>query len=219
MSIRSLLSPPTDVKGLGAVISLMLAAVGLVLITAVLERRTRLDSLQRHIEAIEAGLQSNASYLADADAVRRALTAEVNAAVETILALGARSSAASYLNAIEDAVTRRGVTYYRVLDGDEISHSLHEHLLRLLEGGRGSTFVAWTRKEKYGNLTATEKSCVIAFPSPFPDKLAGLHLVGVGLAAQYGQQVLAVYGSEESERVTSIDLEALCERCRPSNDW
>lgn len=159
------------------------------------------------------GLKPSAIYLSQASDVGEALVSSINSTRESIHALGARSSATKYLRAIEDAVLRRKVPYYRVLDGDEISHALHEHLRRLLTGNAPNVFIAWTRKEKYGNMTVTDACVVIAFPSPYTDRLSGLKLNGVELAAHYGRQILAIYGSDESVKMGSLDLEALCEEC------
>lgn len=209
ISVMSLLAPPTTVTALAQVLSIMLAALGLLLVAAVVERRARLDKLNKKFDDFLSQLEPESKYLPDMKSVRDALHAIVSTCSGTIYSIGALSSDRSYLNAISDAVKERDVVYYRVVIGNHIYHPMHLHLLSLL--GNGSTYIGWLEREKYGNITVTDKGAVLAFPSPRVDRLTGLSL-SVKVATPYGQQVLNAYHA--AAPVTEGKLAELCEKCR-----
>jgi hypothetical protein len=210
VSVRSLLAPPKTVAGADTLLSLMLAALGLLLIAAVIERRVRLDKLSQQIQDLMVHLEPGSTYLADSRSISDALHKIVETCSETILCIGALSSDRDYLRAVEDAVKRREVPYYRVINSDHIYHPMHEHLLALMENP--NTNIRWVEREKYGNITVTDKGAVLAFPSPYPDKLTGLLISLPSMVSPYIQLVLAVYAV--CEPVTESKLRELCEKCR-----
>jgi hypothetical protein len=151
VSVRSLMDPVKDFKGLNGALALLLTSVGLLLVTTAIERRLRLDAITEHLVVIERGLRPNVAYLPGADAVKASLIGLVSGAAEGVYTLGARSSATRYLRAIEKAVTDRHLPYYRVLDGDDISHDLHEHLSCFSK--RINAVYMWPRRVKRSTET------------------------------------------------------------------
>jgi hypothetical protein len=210
ISVRSLLSPPKTVPTTGTLLSLILAALGLLLIAAVIERRIRLDKLNEHMEDLMTRLEPDSTYLVDSQSVSDSLFKIVRACSESVLCIGALSSDTVYLREIENAVKGRGIVYYRVINSDHIYHPMHRHLLSLLN--HRNTNIRWVRREKYGNVTVTDKGAVLAFPSPYAEKLTGLLLSQPSIAAPYIQLVLAVYAA--CEPVTESKLRKLCVKCR-----
>jgi hypothetical protein len=214
VSVESLVSPPKTVAGAGRLFSLMLTALGFLLIAAVIERRIRLDKLNHQIQELIVHLEPGSIYLSNSQQVSDALRRIVAACSENLLCIGALSSDRAYLRTIEEAVKRRNVSYYRVVNSDHIYHPMHEHLLALL--ANPNSHIRWVGREKYGNLTVTDKEAVLAFPSPQVEKLTGLLLSQPPLAAPYISLVFAVYAA--CEPVTESKLKKLCEKCRSTKN-
>lgn len=210
VSIWALIKPPVDLHGLDVILSAGLTALGLLMLSTVIERRTKLEALASRLESL-AALLTDARYLPYADAVKRALEEAVEQTRQRVLAIGSKSTARRYLRSIEYAVMHRNVTYYRILDGDSIFHPLHEHLVKL--HGRKNVFIALVDRENYGNITVCDGVTVLAFPSPFQDKFSGLSVLGAAASTQYGEQILAIYAT--ANRVDDVlRLKALCADCR-----
>jgi hypothetical protein len=210
VSVRSLFEPPKSIEQLGNILSALLGATGLLLVAAVIERRARLDTLFREFTDLRKAISPNAAYLSDRQAVERALAHLADSSSDHILAMGARSSAADYLTAVEDAVTRRSATYHRVVNGDYIFHPMHAHLTKVMK--HENVFIAWTPHEKFGNIAVGDTECVVAFPSPYIDRFAGLRLMGEAVASQYGQQIMAAFAG--CDPLTADMAEKLCVDCR-----
>jgi hypothetical protein len=189
---------------------LTLLSLSFLLVSIVIERKRRLDTIQNTLDNIIDTYILGAQYLDDSESVTTELERVVRQADEIVMALGARSRAVSYLKAIESAVSQRSVIYYRLLDSTDITHELHEHLQTLVHAP--NVHIAWTPKEKFGNLTVTEHECVIAFPAPYRNKLSGLRLPGDTNSRRYTQYFLEVF-SEGLPIRTEHSIEILCERC------
>lgn len=192
------------------VATLTLLSLSFLLVSIVIERKRRLDTIQNTLDNIVTTYTLGVQYLDDAESVTTELERIVRQADETVMALGAKSRAVRYLKAIENAVAQRAIIYYRLLDGDDITHELHEHLQRLVKAP--NVQIAWTPKERFGHLTVTEHECVIVFPAPYRNKLSGLRLPGDMNSRRYTQYFLEAF-SESLPIRTERSIEILCEKC------
>jgi hypothetical protein len=183
------------------------------LVTVVIERAIRLDTIQATLDSILSKYMIGVQYLENLESVVSELERVARQADENIMALGARSTAPRYLEAIQDAVQRRKVIYYRLIDGTHIAHQLHEHLRIMLQSE--NVRIAWTPKEKFGNLTVTEDECIIAFPAPYRHKLSGLRLPGETNSRRWTQYFLEVF-SQSQTISEEQSIEILCEKCSPT---
>ena len=211
VSVRSILSPPKSITGLDTLLILVLVSLGLLMIAVVIERRVRLDALNDQLKNLTAQLEPDTKYLSDIESVSGVLRDIVQRCSENIFCIGALSSDKTYLKLIEDAVKKRDVIYYRVVDGDHIYHPMHQHLLALLAADK--VYIGYIDREKYGNITVTDVGAVIAFPSPHVGKLTGLFLSNPSMTSPYMQHVLVAYGA--CSPMTEEKLNDLCEKCRP----
>lgn len=194
----------------GRVGTFTLLVLSFLLVSIVLERRQRLDAIQNALDTIITTYALGVQYLDDMESVSNALERAVRQADEIIMALGSRSRTVSYLKAIEGAVLHHSIIYYRLLDGADITHELHEHLISVLRAP--NVQIAWTPKEKFGNLTVTDHECIIAFPAPYRNKLSGLRLPGDANSRRYTQYFLEAF-SEGLPIRTEKAIEVLCEKC------
>lgn len=209
------LIPITDpIPSLSGVLSkLGVISIGTLLLISV-QRRQHLDDIQSQLDNIVTSFTLGVQHLDRPDLVFQELTKSVREAEIYILAIGGRSSNIDYLNAIETKVSQGPITYHRLIAGPEITHELHEHLARLLPNTR--VFIAWTHKEKFGNLTVTDHQCIFAFPAPVKDQLTGLLLPRDDDSKRYSQYFHAAYHNCPTIH-TERPLAALCERCNPRN--
>jgi hypothetical protein len=136
----------------------------------------------------------------------------VRKADEFIIALGAKSTATPYLDQIAHKVSSGDIIYYRLLTGDHITHDLHVHLDALLN--TPGVQIAWNRSEKYGNLTVSEQQAIVALPTPYWNRFAGLKLPGERNTRLYSQYFLEALAKSVPVR-TMRAIEALCETCSP----
>lgn len=171
-----------------------------------------LQSVKRTLEGILATYTFGVLYLENSESVGLELERVVHRAEDTIMALGSKSKAPGYLSAIQEAVSRQHVIYHRLINGDHITHELHEHLSVIVYASHAH--IAWTPEEKYANLTVTENECIIVFPAPYLEKYSGLKLPGQRNSQRYRR-----YFFEALEGSLSINtdrgIEALCEKCSP----
>jgi hypothetical protein len=192
--------------------TITLLAVGVVLLTVLVERHTSLSRLVLELTYLRRSALLRAEYLADSDRVVEELFALVDNADERILALGGKSTADPYLDRIGDKVTSGQITYSRLLTGDHITHELHQHLKELLS--LETVTVAWTGREKYTSMTVSEKGAVLLFPTPHPKRFRGLRLEGAEHATHLGD-VFRDAGSDSKKVTLPESLELLCENCGP----
>ncbi len=189
-----------------------LLSISLLLISIVLERRTHLDRIQETLDSLISSYTFGAQYLEDAETVVMQMERVTRRANESIMALGSKSRAIDYLKTIEEAVKHRKVIHYRLLDGTYIRHELHDHLINVI--AEPNVNIAWTYREKFGNLVVTENECVLAFPAPYLNKFSGLWLPGESNSRRYTQYFLEVYSKCLAVR-TNKSIEALCLECSP----
>lgn len=193
--------------------TITLLAVGVVLLTVLVERHTSLSRLTQEIEHLRRSTLLRAEYLSDSDRVIDELSALVDKADETILSLGSKSTAESYLNKIRSKVADGKITYSRLLTGDHITHELHEHLTKLLH--LETVTVSWTGKEKYVPMTISENGAVLVFPTSHPHRFRGLRLSGTEHAA-YLNDVFRDANTQSKLVTLPESLELLCKVCGPS---
>jgi hypothetical protein len=194
------------------IIKILTTGFSFLIIGVVLERRRRIDRIQKSLDDILSNFVFGAQYLENRDLVYGELEQLVRSSNESIMALGVRAEAESYFNEIYNAISTRGVIYHRILDGMDINCNLHKHLLELIKLDENVQIV-WIPKEKYGNITITEHGCIIAFPAPYKYKLSGLKLPGEKISRMYTQYFMEIY-KECIPIQTERSLETLCEDCR-----
>lgn len=190
---------------------LTLLSLSFLLLSTIIERRSRLDAIQRTLGLIIKNYTFGTRYLDDEKTVVPELERVVQEANETIMALGAKSRASDYLRKIEEAIEQRHTIYYRLIDGTYIPHKLHEHLQRVV--ANPNVQISWTPREKFGNLTVTENECIIVFPAPYL-KFSGLLLPGETNSRRYTQYFLEAFSKALPVR-TERAIEVLCDKCSP----
>ncbi len=197
----------------GRVEIITLLILSLLLVNAVVDRKIGINKIQDSLDNIISSYSLGGQYLDDARAVISQLERITRKADEIIMALGAKSRASNYLLSIKEAVFQRNVIHYRLIDGEYIPHSLHEHLIEIIKSP--NVHVAWTPKEKFGNLLLTENGCVIAFPAPYIEKFSGIWLPGEENSRRFAQYFLEVF-SKSLPVSTEKAIEVLCMECSPS---
>ena len=153
-----------------------LLAVGLLIGATVFERQTILARIEGLIRQIFQTHSIGIEYLKDSEAVISDLGNMVGTASESVMALGAKSTAVQYLDRIAGKSHDGDINYHRLLTGNHITHKLHEHLSPLLQ--RPNVHLAWNYSEKYGTLTVTEHQVTVVLPNPNPNKFVGVKLPG-----------------------------------------
>ena len=193
---------------------LTLFVLGYLLISLAIDRKKRFEVMQNTLDEVLYSHSLGALYLEDMKSVGIALEKLARQADESIMALGSRSRGVKYLENIENAVANRNVIYYRLIDGAEITHELCVHLKKVIHSA--NVQIAWTHKEKFGNLTVSDKDCVIAFPAPYKNQLSGLQLPGETNSRRYSQYFLEAFSKSILIR-TEKGIESLCEKCAPQS--
>lgn len=193
--------------------TITLLAVGLLIAASIFDRRTvlaRIETLlRRAVKSQALGVQ----YLPDRYSVLRRLEDTVSKANETLMAVGAKSTATIYLQQVSRKVASGDITYYRLLTGNHITHELHEHLGSLL--GSPDVHVAWNYSEKFGTFTVSEDHVVLAIPSPHPSRFTGIMLPGSANSRLFTYLFLEAFRS--STPITGQQqLALLCQRCSPN---
>lgn len=193
---------------------LILLSTSFLLLAIVVERKSRLDAIQRALDGLVANTTIGTKYLDEADHVLNELERAAKHATESIMALGGRAKESKYLNAIKDAVIERNVIYYRLIDGTSIHHELHEHLSSIFQVP--NVKISWKERGKIGYLMVTEKDCIMAFPAPYEERFSGLSLPGTQNCRKYTQYFL-----EDFSMCIPVErpdaLQALCVQCSPES--
>jgi len=189
-----------------------LLSLSFLLASSVIERRTHIDKVQETLDNIVSSYTFGAQYLDDAESVMSQMERITLRANESIMSLGSKSRASSYLAAIREAVLQRRIIHYRLLDGEYIPHELHEHLIEIVH--EPNVQIAWTPREKFGNLLVTENESVMVFPAPYIDKFSGLWLPGQTNSRRYTQYFLEVFSKSLPLR-TENAIRVLCIECSP----
>lgn len=193
---------------------MILLSTSFLLLAIVVERKARLDTIQRSLDGLVANTTIGTKYMDDAESVLGELERAAHHATESIMALGGRAKESKYLNAIRDAVNYRHVIHYRLIDGTSIHHELHEHLLSIID--LPNVKIAWKERGRIGYLMVTENDCIMAFPAPYEERFSGLSLPGTQNCRKYTQYFLEDFSKcipvEKSET-----LQALCIDCSPES--
>jgi hypothetical protein len=190
--------------------TITLLAISFVMFATVIDRHTKLARIERLLQQSMDTYVLGVQYLKDSSSVIAELQDMVRKAEEFIMALGAKSTATPYLQQITDRASSGEIIYYRLLTGDHITHNLHIHLDFLLN--TPGVHIAWNRSEKYGNLTVSEQQAIVALPTPYWNKFAGIKLPGERNARLYSQYFLEALAKSVPVR-TKRAIEALCETC------
>ena len=85
----------------------------------------------------------NFGLITGEDFVKRTLTETINEAKDIIFTTGGRVRDVDYLNALTQKVLNEDVKYYRVILGDHIQHSFHEHIKGLIDRKVPSVYVGY----------------------------------------------------------------------------
>lgn len=189
-----------------------LLILSFLLVNAVIDRKIGINKINESLDNIISSYAFGAQYLDDAGAVIPQLERITRKADEIIMALGAKSRASNYLFLIKEAVFQRNVIHYRLIDGEYIPHALHEHLIEIIKSP--IVQLAWTPKEKFGNLLLTENECVIVLPAPYIDKFSGILLPGERNSRRFTHYFLEAFSKSLPVR-TEKAIEVLCMQCSP----
>jgi hypothetical protein len=193
---------------------MILLCLGYLLISAVIERTLHISRIQKTLDGIVSSYAFGHQYLDNAEVVASQLEQTTRRANESIMVLGAKSRIARYLHSLEEAVSYRGVIYYRLINSDHIDHELHEHLGKVLHNP--NVQIAWTPREKYGNWVVTENEVLFVIPSPCAEKYSGLWLPGQANSRRFTQYFLELFFKSLPVR-TEKAVEALCIQCSPTS--
>lgn len=189
-----------------------LLAIGIVLLTSLLERHVTLEGLRTELAALSGSVSSGTQYLGDSDAARAALDQMVAKPTEKLLSLGGKSSGEPYLERIGTKAVAGEIRYDKLLTGSHITHELHEHLARLITSPMAT--IAWTYSEKYGLMTISDEMVVVAFPTPHPNRFRGLKLEGAGHVNNFSDIFWDAFKSEQCINIKCPQsLVFLCEKC------
>lgn len=178
-----------------------------------LDRKTHLNAIQDTLNRITDTYTFGARYLENKQAVDLELERVVRQADENIMALGGKSRVSNYLNAIEKAVSQRSVIYHRLVNGADIPHELHEHLVKMVKAP--NVQIAWTGRENFVPMTVTENECIIILPTPYRDKYSGLSLPGQSNSRRYIHDFFETFFKGIPLRKEKV-IEILCEKCSPN---
>ena len=159
-------------------------------------------------------ISPNFELITGEDFVKKTLTETINEAKDVIFTTGGRAGDVDYLNALTLKVLNEDVKYYRVILGDHIHHTFHEHITKLIDRKTPSVYVGYQLREKYGNILVTNDKVILYLPSP---SLKGLDMVlkiaDPDLAKKYQLYVMQIYA--DSKKITnSEDLDKLCIHCK-----
>lgn len=173
------------------------------------EEYAHIDNL---LQKIMSSYTHGIEFLDDSPSVINALEDMVRKSDEFIMTIGSKSTAGTYLEGISQRVLSRGVTYYRLLTGDHITHDLHVHLDNLIFNQ--DTKIAWNLSEKYVTLSVSEKHAIQVLPTPYATKFMGIKLLGERNARLYAQYFTQAF-DQSIQIKTLFALSVLCEKCRP----
>ena len=158
-------------------------------------------------------ISPNFELITGEDFVKRTLTETINEAKDVIFTTGGRAREVDYLNALTQKVLNEDVKYYRVILGDHIRHTFHEHLKELIDRKPPSVYVGYQLEEKYGNILVTNDKVILYLPSPSLGLDMVLKIADPDLAKKYQLYVMQIYA--ESKKITnSEDLDKLCIHCK-----
>lgn len=167
-------------------------------------------SLLEKMKSISPGFE----YITGEDFVKRTLIETISETKEFIFTTGGRAREVDYLHCLTQKVLNGNVKYYRVILGDHIQHSFHEHLKELLNRKLDSVYIGHQLEEKYGNMLITDDEIILYLPSPtFKSLDTVLKIANPNLAKKYQIYVMQIY-SESKKIIKDNELRELCIKCR-----
>ena len=166
-------------------------------------------SIIEKVKSISSGFE----YITGEKFVERTLTEAIYETEELIFATGGRAKGSEYLEALTEKILRGTIKYYRVILGNHIHHSLHEHLHLLIDKKNESVKVGHISSEKYGNMLVTDREVILYLPSPgFGGLEAVMRIKDPDLARKYQIYIMQIYG-ESTKITTDANLKELCRDC------
>lgn len=166
--------------------------------------------LSEKIKSISKGYE----FVSGEDFVKRNLVETIKKAEEFIFTTGGRAREVDYLQCLTQKVINENIKYYRVILGDHIQHSFHEHLKEIIDKKVDSAYIGHQIEEKYGNMLITDEEIILYLPSPsFKSLDTILKIDDPNLAKKYQLYIMQIYS--ESKKITSdTELKDLCIKCR-----
>lgn len=175
---------------------------------------SQMMNMERSIFAKMKSISQNPEFIEGDDSVTKTLIETMNEADEAIFTTGGKVREVDYLGALARKILDTGATYYRVILGDHIQHTFHEHLRELIEKKSCSVHIGHQPEEKYGNMLITNDKVILYLPSPSFEGLdTVLKIADPNLARKYQLYVMQIYA--ESEKITDNEgLKKLCIQCK-----
>ncbi|GAG14189.1 unnamed protein product, partial [marine sediment metagenome] len=175
---------------------------------------SQMINMEKNIFEKIKSISPNFEIITGEDFVKKTLTETINEAKDVIFTTGGRAREVDYLNALTQKVLNEDVKYYRVILGDHIQHTFHEHLKELIDRKEPSVYVGYQLEEKYGNILVTNDKVILYLPSAsFKGLDMVLKIADPDLAKKYQLYVMQIYA--ESKKITnSEDLDKLCIHCK-----
>lgn len=171
---------------------------------------SQMINMEKNIFEKIKSISPNFEFITGEDFVKRTLIETINEAKDIIFTTGGRAGDVDYLNALTLKVLNEDVKYYRVILGDHIHHTFHEHIKELIDRKASSVYVGYQLKEKYGNILVTNDKVILYLPSPsFKGLDMVLKITDPNLAKKYQIYVMQIYA--DSKKITNNeDLDKLC---------
>jgi hypothetical protein len=182
-----------------------------------IERRTYLNNIQIKLDSIADNYNIGVRYLEDERIVASELTDAIRRANHRIRASGAKSEITNYLKEIERAASERHVSYYRLINGTYIRHTLHLHLVKILKVSNPDIGIAWIARDNLVSMTVTDNECIIILPSPDREKYSGLRLP-TETNSSYIEYFMKMFSTKATLLCTEEQIKVLCEKCSPATD-
>ena len=174
---------------------------------------SQMINMEKNIFEKIKSISPNFELITGEDFIKRTLTETINEAKDVIFTTGGRAREVDYLNTLTQKVLNEDVKYYRVILGDHIRHTFHEHLKELIDRKAPSVYVGYQLEEKYGNILVTNDKVILYLPSPSLGLDMVLKIADPDLAKKYQLYVMQIYA--ESKKITnSEDLDKLCIHCK-----
>lgn len=159
-------------------------------------------------------ISSGYKFISGEDFVKRNLIEAISNTKEFVFATGGRAQEVDYLQCLTQKILEENVKYYRVILGDHIHHSFHEHLQEIISRKPDSVFIGHHLEEKYGNMLITDEDIILYLPSAsFKGLDTALKIDDVKLAKKYQLHVMQIY-SEARKITLETELRELCSQCR-----
>lgn len=175
---------------------------------------SQMINMEKNIFERIKSISPNFEFVIGEDFVKRTLTEVIKEAEDTIFTTGGKAREVDYLNTLTQRVLNEDVKYYRVISGNYIRHTFHEHLKELMDHKTQSVYIGHQLEEKYGNMLVTNDKVILYLPSPsFKELDMALKISDSTLANKYQLYIMQIYA--ESKKITnSEELKKLCVQCK-----